>query len=334
MNQPEFLRKNDLIYLVAPSFGCTSEPYATRLDASIKNLRKLGYRIQEGRNVRLAEGCVASASPLERAKEIHDAFASDAKLILSVGGGELMDEMLPYLDLELIKNAKPKWFMGFSDNTNLTFVLATHCNLMSVYGPCAPSFYGKKLRYAEKDALDMLSGALHYEGYPKWSISKRNLDHPLWGYRLSQPKIITPYLYKEPFEGIMLGGCIDILALLCGTCFDRVNEFVDAHPEGIIWYLEACDLNALALRRAYFQLKEAGWFRNARGFLLGRPLSAREEIMGADRFNAAADLLLELGAPILLDVDLGHLPPSMPIKNGAHAKVALQNGNLIIDYLE
>lgn len=333
MRKPDFLHPGDPIALVAPSFGCATEPYSTRLDASIKRLKNLGYPIMEGKNIRLNDGVVASASVSDRAKEIHDAFSSDAKLIVSVGGGELMCDMLTEVDFEALRNGKPKWFMGFSDNTNLTFLLTTLSDMESIYGPCAPSFFQRRFRYSEADAFALLQGQTHFEGYPKWSITKSNKDHPLWGYRMSQPKIITPHGYEKPMRGMLLGGCLDCLVNLCGTRFDHVAEFVRAQKEGIIWYLEACDLNVLALRRAYFELREAGWFDHAKGFLLGRPLSGREEIMGLDRFQAAVDMLGELHVPILMDVDLGHLPPSMPIRNGAIAEVSFKKGNMVIDYL-
>ena len=333
MRTPPNLQPGHAIALVAPSFGCTTEPYLTRLDAAEAMWRKRGHPVLEGRNVRLAEGLAASASGKDRAKEFMDAYASDAKLILSVGGGETMCEMLPYVDFEKLAKMPPKWFMGFSDNTNLTFFLTTLCDLVTIYGPCMPSFFQKKWRLSELDAYRMLSGESHFEGYPKWSISRKNEEHPLWGYRLSQPKIITPCNYKGPMHGVFLGGCLDCIVNLCGTKYDNVKEFVARHPEGIVWYLEACDLNALALRRAFFELREAGWFENANGFLLGRMLSAGDEILGADRFNAAIDILGPLGKPILMDVDLGHLAPSMPFLNGATGTARLEKGNLIVDYI-
>ena len=333
MKIPPNLAKGDEVALIAPSFGCTTEPYATRLDVSIANWKKRGHPVKEGKNVRLAEGVLASASPKERAEEFMEAYASNAKLVLSVGGGEMMCEMLPFVDFEAIKALPPKWFMGFSDNANLTFPLTTLCDLVTVYGSCAPSYFQKKWRFSEEDAYRMLLGETHFEGYPKWSVSKSSKEHPLWGYRLSQPKVITPYRYEKPIEGLFLGGCLDCLINLCGTKFDHVKEFVTKHPEGIVWYLEACDLNVLSLRRAYFQLREAGWFENAKGFLLGRMLSAREEILDTDCFASAIDILGPLGKPILMDVDLGHLAPSMPFLNGAKGMAKLEKGNLIIDYI-
>ena len=335
MRQPKFLTKGDTIAFVAPSFGVTTEPYATRFDEANKNFQRWGFLTKIGPNVKKEEGVVASASAEERAKEIMDAFADEETgLILSVGGGELMCEILPYVDFSRIKNLPPKWFMGFSDNTNLVFPLVTLADTMAIYGSCAPSFYARKPRLCEEDALKMLQGEQHFQGYPKYSITRSNPLHPLWQYRLTQPKIIVPSQYEKPFEGIMLGGCLDCLSLLVGTRYDRVKEFIAAHPEGVIWFLEACDFGTLSLRRALWALREAGWFDNASGFLIGRPLRAYRPEFDLDKFKATLDILEPLGKPILMDVDLGHVAPSMPIKAGAHAKVTYDGSNLFIDYAE
>lgn len=340
MKQPEFLRPGDIIATIAPSFGVTTEPYLTRYEASIKNLKRRGYRILEGACVRKAEGVVASASPEERAKEFMDAYRSEAKAIISVGGGELMDEILPYIDFKEIKNLPPKWFVGFSDNTNLTFTLTTLCGVMTIYGSNAPAFFEKPLRLNQLDTIEMLEGKKSFAGYPKWNKpnfrKKRPLVpkpiKPLNRFLYRTPKIITPIGYKKPMEGTLLGGCLDILILLCGTKYDAMGPFLLDHPEGIVWYLESCDLGPLQIRRALFQLKEAGYFKTAKGFLIGRPLCWERDEMGVNRFNAVADMLSDLNVPLLFDVDLGHYSPSMPMKNGAKAVVSFKEGNLFIDY--
>jgi muramoyltetrapeptide carboxypeptidase LdcA involved in peptidoglycan recycling len=117
--KPEFLKENPTIYLVAPSFGCTTEPYKTRLEASIEKFKSLGANVIAGKNIWLSEGVVSSNTSILRAKEINDAFLSNADAIISVGGGELMCEILPYIEFEEIKK-NPKWFVGISYNTNLT----------------------------------------------------------------------------------------------------------------------------------------------------------------------------------------------------------------------
>ena len=54
--KPKFLNENPKIYLVAPSFGCVTEPYQTRLKASIERLKMEGADIIEGENIWKALG--------------------------------------------------------------------------------------------------------------------------------------------------------------------------------------------------------------------------------------------------------------------------------------
>ena len=50
----------------------------------------------------------------------------------------------------------------------------------------------------------------------------------------------------------LVGGCMDCLVNLTGTSFDKVKEFNERYAaDGIIWFLESCDLNVFAIRRGY-----------------------------------------------------------------------------------
>lgn len=319
---------NKIIYLVAPSFGCTTEPYKSKLKEAIKNLKQLGFHIIEGENIYKSDCSLASTSPKARALEIVEAFKSEADIIMSVGGGEMMCEILPFLDFSLLKQFN-KVFVGFSDNTNLTFTLTTINDQVTIYGPNAPSFYHLPFRYHTLDLIKMLKGKTSFKGYKKWE--KESLvdeDHPLAPLNLKKDKVIVSYNYEKPFTGVMLGGCLDCLITLCGTKYDHVKEYIKKH-KNIIWYLEACDLNPLSIKRALFQLREAGWFNTASGFLIGRPLCDDLEIMGLNKYEAVTDILSVFNKPILMDVDLGHYPPSMPIYNGKKAIVKLDNINNI-----
>lgn len=343
MKQAPFLQKGDKISIVAPSFGVTTEPYMSREEAAIKNFKRLGYVIEEGANVHLNEGIVSSSTPQNRAKEFLDAYKSDASVIISCGGGELMDEILPCVDFDEIRSLPPKWFMGFSDNTHLTYTLTTILDLITIYGPNFPSFYERPIRLNQKDALRMLSGEKDFEGYAKWNkpnfkkridLSIKKETNPLRRNRYITQKIITSHNWNGDVEGRLLGGCLDCLITICGTRFDKTKEFIQKHDEGIIWYLEACDLNPLSIRRAIFQLKEAGWFSSAKAFLIGRPLCWDQEMFSLNRFDAVLGVLKEFNVPVLFDVDLGHYAPSLPMKNGALAKVSYDNKNIYLHYYE
>lgn len=326
-----YMNKKSTIYMVAPSFGCTTTPYKERLHAAIKTLKDKGHNIIVGENCFLSEGICASNTKEKRAKEIMDAFKSNADVIMSVGGGEMMTEILEYIDFDEIKQLPPKWFIGFSDNTNLTFTLTTLCDIPTIYGPCAGNFHFKRYTTNIKDAYQMLQGKLSFKGYSRFEGLAEIID-PLGKPKLTRKKIITPYNYKDPFSGTMIGGNLDIMTMLCGTPYDKMKDYNEKHPEGIIFYFEACDLSPLGIKRALIQLKRAGWFKNVKGFISGRPLCYNQESFGITDQSAVTDVLSDLNVPILLNVDLGHIAPSMPIKNGVTAKVEYKNNNIYIEY--
>lgn len=329
--KPNFITNTAKLYLVAPSFGCTTSPYEERLYKAIEQLKSLGHTLVIGPNCFLAKGKCASNTPKLRAKEFMDAYQSDADCILSVGGGELMYEILDYIDFEKIKSLPPKWFVGFSDNTNLTFTLTTLCDVETIYGVCAGHFHFKKYTYDVLDTYSMLQGKLKFNGYPKFEAVSNKTD-PFAEYNFDTLKRITAYNYTQAFSGTILGGNLDCLQLLCGTAYDQVQKYTTKHAEGIIFYFEACDLNVVGIKRALLQIKRNHWFQNIKGFLIGRPLWLDQEFAGVNHINAVVDVLEEYNVPILLDIDLGHLAPSLPFRNGAYATIEYKRKNIYITY--
>ena len=336
MRYPAFLSDGAVIGFPAPSFGCSIEPYRSAFDRAQRVLREKGYRTVCGPNAYACDGTGISSSPERCGREITGMLLSkDTDALISCGGGELMCEILPYTDFERIAAAEPKWLMGYSDNTNLVFLLTTLCDTAAVYGPCAPSFGMEPWHPSLQDALLLLRGEkLETEGYPLYETQPvKDAEHPFEPYACTEPRrilawkagegILTPGSGKKlAFSGRLVGGCLDILATLCGTEYDRVRDFSGRYRgDGLIWFLEACDLTVFGIRRALWQLKNAGWFDAAKGFLIGRPLAAQQDLMGLDHIRAVTEALEELGLPILLDTDIGHLPPMMPLISGSMADV-------------
>lgn len=329
--KPKYLTKNDKIYLVAPSFGCTTTPYKQRLNKSIENFKKLNMNLYYGENIFLNEGLVASNTKELRAKEINDAFKSDASAVWSVGGGELMNQILPYVDFNIIKE-NPKWFVGFSDNTNLTYTITTILDIETIYGTNAPGFYNLPFEYDSLDTWDMINGKLEFKGYKKWQYEKIKKTYPK--YNFDKKTRITNINFTK-LSGRLIGGCLDCLVGLCGTKFDNTINYINNHKdEGIIFFLEACDLNPVAVIRALEQLKNSNWFNNVKGFIIGRSMHYYEKMFDLDMKKAYLSVLKDLNVPILLNIDLGHLPPSLPIRCGALATVEYKKNNIYITYEE
>ena len=44
----------------------------------------------------------------------------------------------------------------------------------------------------------------------------------------------------------------------------------------MLWYFDNCELNIAGFYRTLWQMKQAGWFNNAKGFLIGRTPVSKE----------------------------------------------------------
>ncbi len=339
MRYPKFMTPGDTIGFVAPSFGCNIEPYKTAFDHSLSFWKKRGYQVHLGPNVYKGEGIGISSSPESCGRELTESYISTGSdVLISCGGGELMCETMDYVDFARVKEAEPKWFLGYSDNTNMGFLLTTLCDVASMYGPCAPSFGMEPQHAAIKDAAALLEGGAHVQkGYPLYEVEpKKDAEHPLEPYHVTEPRHITAFSPEGEsaahiaMEGRMVGGCLDCLVNLAGTNFDEVPAFCERYKEdGIVWVLEACDLNVYSIRRALWHLAHAGWFSHVKGFLIGRPLNG-EEMFGLDHIHAVTDILGKYNVPILMDLDIGHIPPQMPLIMGSYVKVSLEDQDLTL----
>ena len=360
MRYPDFLKTNGKIGFIAPSFGCAAlEPYHSRFNSALDFFEAQGYSTIVGGNVYLEDGIGKSTTPEKCGTEINDFFINDkSDIIISVGGGETMCEDLDYVDFGAIASAKPKWFLGYSDNTNLIFTLPTLCDTAAVYGPCASSFGMRPVHPYLTDAFDFLCGReTEFKNFDKWEKEgKASEEMPLATVNATEAFALSVYYNdvfyysdennipdnvksfpidteKFHFSGRMLGGCLDILTVLCGTKFDQVKKFNEKYAEdGIIWFLESCDLNSLSTLRSLWQLENAGWFEKVKGFLIGRPLHYNEKYFGIDCREATIRILKKHNVPIILDIDLGHLPPQMPIVSGAVGDVNAVGNSASIKY--
>ncbi len=334
MKYPKFLNNNTNLIFIAPSFGCVIEPYKSRLIKAYDVFKEAGLNPTYGPNV-FNDGGVRSNTKEICVKEFMDGYVSNNQLLLSVGGGNLMYELLDLIDFEKIKLLEPKWFMGYSDNTNLTFTLTTLCDIATIYGGCAPEFGTTKLYASQLDAISLIKGEkLKFIGYPKYELeSIKDENNPLAAYNLTEDKILTCYPDKIEMEGRLIGGCTDSLLSLIGTPYDKVHEFSQKYEnDGLIWFLESCDLTAWQLRLAILQMKRHGWFKNTKGFIFGRSLLINDKFFDIDMHNAIYDVLKDLNVPIILDADFGHIKPQLPIICGSYAKVKA-NKNIEIEYI-
>ncbi len=375
MRYPKFLKKNGTIAFVAPSCGCAIEPYKSGFLRAQDKWRRQGFLLEFGPNCYAGEGIGISNTPDKCGDELTKYYCDiTSDCIISCGGGELMCEILDNVDFDKINQAEPKWYMGYSDNTNMTFLLATLCDTASIYGPCASSFGMEPWHQSLEDAMLLLQGKkLTMQGYDLWEKeSLKDEEHPYAPYHLTETSVIKYILpdgrtnigslaadnkecldglskaetkdkadLQDPeggtafidFSGRLLGGCMDCLVNLLGTRYDKVRAFTEKYKDdGILWFLEACDLNLMSIRRAMWQMEHAGWFQNCKGFLIGRPrIGMDAEEFGIDHYQAAYEMIRKYNVPVLMDVDIGHLSPMMPLICGSMARVVSDGASYSVE---
>ena len=322
---PEILRNGDLIGITATSDGANLE----KIDYAISNLKNCGYKIVETENVRKSEKLVSSDGET-RAEEFLSLLNNEnVKHIIAARGGEFLIDMIPYLhDHKEEINKNIKWIQGFSDTSLLLFYITTNYNIATLHaenlGEFAMSPYFKSI----EDTLKIVSTELEFkqESYEK-CMYKEAEGAPNFRY-IFDSDVKYKNLYEneyEMFEGRLIGGCIDCLVQLAGTKFDNTCNFCNEFEEGMIWYIDNCELSAPSFYRALFNLKMNGWFKNANGFVIGRT-HIKDNNLDFTLKDAIFKALGDLKVPVIYDADIGHVPPQWPLINGAYAKFEYFSG--------
>ena len=141
---PEKLKIGDEIRVIAPSRSMCILSDETIQNAK-ERIEKLGFIVTFGKNVLHTIGEDYNCASIEdRIEDLHAAFKDqNVKAILSVIGGFNVNQILDYIDYDLIKQ-NPKIICGFSDITALTNSIYAKTGLVTYSGPHFSSFGMKK----------------------------------------------------------------------------------------------------------------------------------------------------------------------------------------------
>jgi muramoyltetrapeptide carboxypeptidase LdcA involved in peptidoglycan recycling len=329
MRYPKLLKKGDTIGICAPSSGVSGDIRIKRLDNAIRNVEALGYKVLETASVRSSVKCVSAGSAV-RAGEFMSLYENpEVAAIIPPWGGEFLMDILPLLDFKMLSKLPPKWVCGYSDLTTLTFPLTLICDIAAIHGSNFMNMGYAHIHDADMKAFEIMSKAETiqeswevYGGYTSWEDISQEI------YKLDKPSQWKSLQgdNKVSFTGRMIGGCMDTLCKLLGTCFAPVETFLDRYKnDGFIWTLESCEMNAADIYRTLWQLRECGWFRYCNGILIGRP-DGYSDSQDFTLTDALIQGLVRLNVPVIYDADIGHVPPQLQIINGANGKVEYING--------
>ena len=328
---PSPLKVGSRIAVTAPSSG-VEPPLHPRLNLNIAHLRAQGFIVEEGQCLRNEHASASAAADVRAAELMGFLLRDDIDAVFPPWGGELGIELLVRLDWVALQSAKPKWLIGYSDTSTLMLPLTLRLGWATAHGPCLMD-----LAPAQNDALTR--SALAVLGTPtgasvmqrqseKWQSKWTDFQtEPSIAYALTEPTqwrcLNRPADAVVSFSGRLIGGCIDTLMHLAGTPFGDVAAFIkSSSTDGAILYLENAELSPTELVRAFYRLRWEGWLNGLNGVLIGR--SQAPDSTGATELRYEEALQRELvtqACPVLIEVDIGHLPPQLMLINGSVAQV-------------
>lgn len=319
---PKFLSPSSTIGITAPSCGVGDD--IPSFEKSLETLKK-EYKVIETESVR-NKGRVSTNS-LKRAKELDELVTNkDVSMILCASGGDFLFDMLKYVNWDNIKK-NPKWIVGYSDPTSLLYYITTTLDIVTIYGVNAGSFDQTHLHKSLQNTLEIWKGNLLEQH--SFSMYQKERVEGSDGYNLTEKVFWKTPNKKVSIKGRLIGGCLDSLKDIIGTPYDNTKQFIEKYKDdGIIWYFDIFARTAEETYLTLYQMQEAGWLKYCKGIIVGRVCFPKCFYEDFSYEKALTELFPDL--PIIIDADIGHVPPKMTLINGAITEIKCENGKGVI----
>lgn len=318
---PKKLKKGDEVRVIAPSRSLNIISEECRNNAN-KVFDNLGLKLSLSKNIEKCDDFFSSSIE-DRIDDLHEAFLDkNVKAIFTVIGGYNSNQLLKYIDYELIKN-NPKIFCGYSDITALSNAIYHKTGLITYSGPAYSTFGMEKgLDYTIGYMKKTLMENIEFEIKPSetWSDD-------FWYIYQKDRKFIPnegfKYINEGEAQGKIIGGNLCTLNLLQGT------EFMPS-LENTILFIEDADLTfAEIFDRDLQSLIHQKDFDKVKGIVFGRfqvKSNISEEIFR--KIIASKKELRNI--PIIFDVNFGHTTPHITFPIGGFSKIVAGANNKII----
>ncbi len=320
---PSKLKLGDEVRIIAPSrsmaiIGEDSKKLAT------ERLEKLGLKVTFGKYVNEADEDYVAASVEHRVEDLNEAFRDkNVKAILTVIGGYNSNQILDYIDYDLIKQ-NPKIFCGYSDITALLDSIYAKTGLVTYYGPHYSSFgmlkgfdyeldYFKKMFFEDKE--------IEINSSSEWSDDAWFKDQENREFIKNDGMFV---INEGSAEGEIVGGNLCTLNLLQGTEYmpDIKNKILFLEDDGMAdkHFLVEFDRNLQSL----IHLPE---FKTVKGLVIGR--EQKNCNMTKEKWTKMIKNKPELTKiPIIAGVDFGHTTPIITFPIGGFARLDVTDNKI------
>ncbi|HFI0070545.1 TPA: S66 peptidase family protein [Streptococcus suis] len=303
------LKKGDHIRVVSPSSSIESIGGFEANVAAKKKLEALGFRLSFSEHY--FENDIFDSAPIaSRVADLEAAFANETvDAVLTTIGGFNCNELLPYLDFDLIAQ-NPKIFCGYSDTTALLNAIYAKTGMQTYMGPAYSSFKMEQgQQYQTTSWLNAVTqDTYHLTPSLEWSSDAWYLPNAPRTFYPTEWKVYNP----GQASGVAIGGNLSTFALLHGT------EFAPKPDKYILFLEEAEEDHYVEFTRHFAALLQV--YPNPQAVLIGR--FPKETEMTEEILLAILDkhpILKQI--PVLYDLDFAHTQPLFTITIGGQVEI-------------
>ena len=319
---PARLQKGDEVRIVAPATGLKIIGQDCR-EIAKERFEAMGLKVSFAKNTTDENfDMFASSEIKKRAYDVMEAFSDkNVKAIFTILGGFNSNQLLPFLDYEVIRN-NPKILCGYSDITSLLSAIESKTGLVCFYGPHYSSIGMKK---GNEYTLSMLENVL-FTGESELRVSDEWSDD-LWFVDQENRDFIKNegwwVLQEGNAKGEIKGGNLGTLLLLNGTPFQ--SEFKKDTILAVEDCFSAANIDGKYFMRQLQALAQRDDFVNVRAVLIGRFQKA--SMITREFLQAMVDNIPQLrGLPVIANLDFGHTAPIATLPIGGICEI--NNGKI------
>ncbi len=303
---PAKLKCGDEIRIIAPS-GSLTRVRTDVLDCALAYLDGIGLKVTFSKNCREIDQ-FSSSSVMSRAADLHEAFADkNVKAVMACIGGFNANQILPYIDYELIR-ANPKILCGYSDITSLLCAVYSQTGLVTYHAPhLAALGFLQEREYTHKYLSDCMMNAVPVSVKP------------------SETAMTYTVIQEGSCEGKIVGGNLCTLNLLQGTPYmpDIKEKVLFIEDDNIMG-----DYFPYEFDRNLQSLLQVNGAESIKGIVFGR---------FDENCKMTAELIREIikgkvssDIPVVFGVDFGHVYPMISFPIGGTIKLSAYGSNINI----
>lgn len=318
---PQKLKPGDEVRIIAPSRSMAIINDETR-EIAAQRFRELGLTVSFGAHV---EECdeFSSSSITSRVDDLHDAFRNpNVKAIITILGGFNANQMLPYIDWDLIRD-NPKIFCGYSDITILCNAILAKTGLVTYYGPHYSTF---GMRDYFQYNLDYFTQCLMGD-QPINVVPSDEWSDDTWYIDQANRAVITnkgwDVVHRGTASGTIIGGNLNTLNHLQGT------EWMPSIENAVLFIEDDSETRDVLFDRDFVSLTQQPGFSTVKGIVIGRfqrDSHISEEILR----NIIARNEALRSIPIIANVDFGHTNPMITFPVGGKCEIDTSGTSSII----